>query len=698
MNKRMWSRVLAMALAVVMAFSTPAQTVRAAGPDNGEAVLTAAEAADVQSPEAEEEAPSDEVFAEEGSAEPVVTTEIPAESDAAAGEEDEFVVTAETPAEPDVAVDEEAEAGILGAMPDDFVLSAEEEQIKRDMAAEDVAAQLADLVPGEDYVDGEVICLADSRAEAEAIAEAYHGALSEYAYGVAVISLAGSGLTVAEAVAAGADPDLNVPAVEPDYINTVPDEEPALQVIAGDAPTRDGVGEDVHTRGNWWEAASGNAPDDPFLNPANSENYQWFHEMIDTYPAWQVTKGDGVTVAVIDAGVQYTHEEFGYVEGVSNGRVTVDALWPAKQILNSKYGDNKPYYTPADDNSKDEDGRLITNSNGTHVAGIIAASLDNGEGGSGIAPEADILAIPVPHSSAREFSSRHLIQAVLYVAGYDQNEEDDVVYDPENANDRRADILTISLYEREYSALLNAAVERAYDRGVTVCAPMGDDQANDRVYPASLDHVIAVAGVNAAGDKTASSSYGVWADIAAPAENIYSTVSTHLYADGYQSKSGTAQASAMVAGACALYMGAVGHVHPDVMERVLKDAVTKTTAKDIGAGILNVGRMFDNESLTAVIEVRKNDPTQATCAIAQGGESITAAQNVPCDAKVYLYCNDYMGNDEDAYVYTGDDCLSDIVYTLDGKTPAVKDGQVTVGERRPATATSWSVTVCWWPT
>ncbi len=671
MNKRMWSRILAVALAVVMAFSTPAQTVRAAGPDSGAAVLTAAESADVQSPEAEEEVPPDEVFAEEGSAESVVTAEIPAESDAAAGEEDELVVTAETPAEPDAAVDEEAEAGILGAMPDDFVLSAEEEQIKRDLIAEEVPAQLADLTPGEDYVDGEVLCLANSRAEAEAIAEAYHGILSEYAYGVAVISLAGSGLTVAEAVAAGADPDLNVPAVEPDYINTVPEEEPALQVIAGDAPSRDGVGETVWTRGSWWSEA----PEDPFLNPANSGSYQWFHEMIDTYPAWQVTKGEGITVAVIDAGVQGSHEEF-------DDRVTEAALWDEKSKLNEDYGDDAFYYTPRDDNKIDGGGTIST-SNGTHVAGIIAAAR-NTAGGAGIAPEARILSVPVPHNLDRKFSSRHLIQAVMYVAGYDQNSSSDVDYE-EDTGERRADILTIPLYEREYSASLNTAIERAYHRGITICAPMGDDQANDRVYPAALDHVIAVAGVNAAGDKTAASSSGAWADIAAPAENIWSTVSTHLYPEGYQNKSGTSQAAAMVAGACALYMSAMGNVHPDVMERVLKETATKTTVKDIGAGILNVGRLMDAEVPTVNIMIYDNSLSDSYAAAA-GGETVTATRGVPGDGRLVLtvagITGGYANADEkdDQTIYQQDDTLCDILYTTDGRAPAIKDGVVTVGE------------------
>ncbi len=100
---------------------------------------------------------------------------------------------------------------------------------------------------------------------------------------------------------------------------------------------------------------------------------QWHHQKINSEGAWKVTLGKSVSVAVIDNGFDDDHE---------------DLINNIKKVYNASDG--------GDDVSPVSD--LKTNSHGTHVAGIIAAEINNEKGGCGVAPEADLYLIKVADS------------------------------------------------------------------------------------------------------------------------------------------------------------------------------------------------------------------------------------------------------------------------------------------------------------
>ncbi|SDZ33838.1 Peptidase inhibitor I9 [Evansella caseinilytica] len=112
---------------------------------------------------------------------------------------------------------------------------------------------------------------------------------------------------------------------------------------------------------------------------------------------WEMgVEGEGVKVAVLDTGIDYTHPEFA---GVYKGGFNFVA-----QTGNSNYAsdraDDDPYETSPEERPDhmpefNADGRSFYTSHGTHVAGTIAATGENEYGISGIAPKVELYAYRV---------------------------------------------------------------------------------------------------------------------------------------------------------------------------------------------------------------------------------------------------------------------------------------------------------------
>ena len=137
---------------------------------------------------------------------------------------------------------------------------------------ESVAAELESLTPGEDYVDGEGVFLADTEAEAERIAAQYNGTLKSYAHRIAVVRFKSD--TVSSLyTAAGKETTDHI--VEPNYICNTMDT---------------GI-------------------NDPYAADNSHEYYQYFHDKIHTLEAHRITAGEGAKIAVVDTGCTPDHED-----------------------------------------------------------------------------------------------------------------------------------------------------------------------------------------------------------------------------------------------------------------------------------------------------------------------------------------------------------------------------------------------------
>lgn len=213
--------------------------------------------------------------------------------------------------------------------------------------------------------------------------------------------------------------------------------------------------------------------------------------------------GTGVAVAILDTGIDYTHEE---LDG--NFRGGYDFV----------FGDDDPF----DDSY---------NSHGTHVAGIIAAE-KNGVGVVGMAPEADIYAVKVLDGGG--FGLLDWI-----IAGI------------EWAVSNNVDIINMSLSGPERQSFRDAC-EQAGGEGILVVAAGGNSLAGGGPvsYPAAYDSVIAVTATDMSDLPGFNSPLGDTLELAAPGVDVFSTVA----GGDYGSLSGTSQAAACVSGIAALYI------------------------------------------------------------------------------------------------------------------------------------------------
>jgi subtilisin len=214
-------------------------------------------------------------------------------------------------------------------------------------------------------------------------------------------------------------------------------------------------------------------------------------------------KGAGVKIAVLDTGIDYTHEDLD-----DNYKGGYDFV----------FDDDDPY----DDNYA---------SHGTHVAGVVAAEA-NGVGAIGVAPEAEILAIKV-----------------LDGAGF--GTEDWIIAGIDWAVQNGADIIHMSIQGPDRQGLRDAC-DRAYDAGVLLVAAAGNSLAGGGPvqYPAAYDSVIAVTATDKSDTPARFAPIGDALELAAPGVDVFSTVA----GGDYDVLSGTSQAAPHVSGAAALYI------------------------------------------------------------------------------------------------------------------------------------------------
>lgn len=285
-------------------------------------------------------------------------------------------------------------------------------------------------------------------------------------------------------------------------------------------------------------------PNDPLFSRL------WGLHRIETPAAWNHTTGStGVSVGVIDTGIDHTHPDI-----QKNMWISPDAClrngWNFAQ--NSR-------------NSMDTDGH------GTHVAGTIGAAGNNHIGITGVCWN---------------------LQAVSMKFGLDVASALEAI---EFAIRFHIPILNASWGGRYYSRALEYAIDQY---GGLFVASAGNDGTNndfDPVYPASYtcDNIISVA--SSAPDDTLSgfSNYGMNSvDIAAPGSNI---LSLDLYG-GYSSKNGTSMAAPHVAGAAALLKSYLPDLSTPQLKNLLLSSALPLPAlagKVSTGGILNVKALFE---------------------------------------------------------------------------------------------------------
>lgn len=257
----------------------------------------------------------------------------------------------------------------------------------------------------------------------------------------------------------------------------------------------------------------------------------WGVEHIGTRPVHLAgNTGQGIKLAVIDTGLDYIHDD------PDNVPYVVDPEFLSNYAGGYDFVNNDS--DPMDDNG-----------HGTHVAGTIAAQ-KNGYLVVGVAPGVQLYALKVLGATG-EGDYSGLIAALGWAVNHD------------------IDVVNISLGGHDVSAALQTAVANAAAAGLTIVAASGNVNPNNFnellygcavAYPAAYDQVIATSFTNTADKLTGFSCTGTQVDIAAPGDQIISTVPVgscmFCKPQGYGANSGTSMASPHVAGVAALILSA----------------------------------------------------------------------------------------------------------------------------------------------
>lgn len=283
---------------------------------------------------------------------------------------------------------------------------------------------------------------------------------------------------------------------------------------------------------------------------------------LDLPAAWRITRGAGVTVAVLDSGVDPDHPDLA-------GSVTV-----GKDFTD---GANPPGVPPR---------RL----HGTYMASLIAGHGHGPGGGKGIigvAPEAEVLSVRVILEDE---------EPGFHTFNLEHRFEDVVARGVRYAVKQGADVINLSISKELASKEDRAAIRYAIDKGVVLVAAAGNEGARTSAgaapysYPAALPGVVAV-GATDAGLRRASFSNGnASVLVAAPGVDIMGAGPGGEYWVGR----GTSQAAALVSGVVALVKAEYPELSPPLVARALAaGAVDRPPGgydTGTGFGVVNAAR------------------------------------------------------------------------------------------------------------
>jgi subtilisin family serine protease len=249
---------------------------------------------------------------------------------------------------------------------------------------------------------------------------------------------------------------------------------------------------------------------------------------IDAPEAWSKSVGRrGVVVAILDSGVDYNHPDLESNMWINPGEIQGNGLDDdGNGYVDDVHGINAIEH---DGDPMDDEGH------GTHVAGIVGASGNNGIGISGVCWNCSLMALKFLDEEGDGYLS-HELKGIEY------------------AINNGADIINGSFGTYDSSRIEKNAILAAQDAGVLFVLSSGNDGLNDdqsHHYPSSYeaDNIIAVAASTRRDGLASFSNYGPDSvDVAAPGSSIYSTVP----GNGYATYGGTSMAAPHVSGAAAL--------------------------------------------------------------------------------------------------------------------------------------------------
>jgi serine protease len=320
--------------------------------------------------------------------------------------------------------------------------------------------------------------------------------------------------------------------IEPNYLYSLPE---ASQTQFPINP-----GKEVSKKSN-----NASIPNDP-LYPQ-----QWNLHSINLETARTISTGKNVTVAIVDTGIAKVPDldDYNVVRGYD--------------FINDET------------NASDDQGH------GTHIAGTIAQTTNNGYGAAGISPDAKLMPLKVV-TVGGSATAADIAEAIRLAA------------------DRAADVINLSLSGTGYSETMQQSIAYAYRKGVVIVAAAGNSNQNSVTYPARYKHVLSVAATDITGKRAEYSNFGAGVNFAAPGglvttekptggiiQNTFDLKNKESLFAPYQ---GSSFAAAHVTGAVAL-IKSIAKLEPDQIEQILANSSHRPTSdplNEYGVGTIDV--------------------------------------------------------------------------------------------------------------
>ncbi|GAB1640889.1 type VII secretion-associated serine protease mycosin [Krasilnikovia sp. MM14-A1259] len=291
---------------------------------------------------------------------------------------------------------------------------------------------------------------------------------------------------------------------------------------------------------------------------------QWWVKTLDLDAVHQITQGEGITVALVDTGVDANHPDL--------------------------KGNVLPGVDFFDDKTK---GQVDRQGHGTAMASLIAGhghGPGNRDGVIGIAPKAKILPVAI-------VPRKGLLTPDLVGSGIDW------------AIDHGANVINVSI-NSGHSKIISNAVERAYDKGIIVVASTGNKSDSSSFIigaPADEPGAMAVSGIKKNGSSSKENIEAQQTAITAPGEDIIAAQPNGRYA----TSTGSSDATAIVSGAVALVRAKYPKLSSyDMFKRVLE--TTKDAGKPGHDEVFGWGTLDLKNALTGQPDGRNDKKAEAT--------------------------------------------------------------------------------------
>jgi subtilisin family serine protease len=333
---------------------------------------------------------------------------------------------------------------------------------------------------------------------------------------------------------------------------------------------------------------------------------QYYLNNTDAYRAWSLARSDSssynksgkpVTIAVLDTGINYAkklrHED---LQDVSDGgnvlysyayNAVTGKLMSEDQVI---WNDQRTKHVNTYNDTLGEGAYVDYLGHGTEVTSVLAATANNGTGIAGVSYNAQVLPINVFGTPEIDKSSYVYTDMEGDYYSYDADCDSKTLitaykYVLNHASKLNIKVINLSLGGSIYyvDQALQSSINQAYNAGILTIAAAGNDGSEEKMYPASFDHVVSVASLDKNYLYSYFSNYNNAIDVAAPGENIKIAAAGFYYVesgtkgslygygqDKYSEGDGTSYSAPIVSGIAALIFAANPNLTVSQAEHVLE--------------------------------------------------------------------------------------------------------------------------------